>query len=830
MLIRSNVKSSFAIPASLVNGNLRNLHELIRTIVGSLSELIFKKWEIAYLLMGFLLGRALILNELSPFAVPFFAVMYHLRRDKLLYILLAILLGSNMAHYNNSPTIFSAIIIFVFTQKILKNKSKAEISFTPFIVLFSVLVPKIILQMYLGFEEITPLIMAGVESLLAFVLTLIFVQALPILVYKKERVKLGQEEVIALTIVLASVMTGTLGWSVNGYQIEYILSSYLILVFAYVGGGAVGASVGVITGLILSLANPNAIYQISLLAFSGLLAGLLKQGNKLGVALGLLFGTTILSVYLGNQQDIWKTISESLIALVIFFWTPQKLFKEIAKFIPGTPEYHDHYQDYVTRIRDVTSKKIEQFSKMFSQLALSFNDISVKPNLDQSSQLDHFLGQVSEDHCKTCWKRKKCWDEEFYRSYRLMTELMTVIEMKVELQKRDIPEDWLQHCVKAEQIAFQLVDIYETYGDHLYWKSQIDESRLLVSHQLFGVSQVMKDLAIEIQKESKELGVQEQQIRYSLEKLGLSIRHVNIISLDEGSVEIEVIQPSCPGVEECNKLVAPLISEVVGENIVVSEKHCNNTEEGTCKVCLKTAKTYEIETGLASAAKGGKWLSGDSFSTIEIGNGKFAIALSDGMGNGERAKKESKETLELLQQLLHSGIDEALSIKTINSVLLLRTQEEIFSTIDLAIVDLYSGFTKFLKVGSTPSFIKRGNEVSTVSANNLPVGIISDIDIDIIDHNLMPGDLLIMMTDGLYDTPKSMNNKELWMKRLIQEIDTEDPQEFADLLLEKVIRYGQGEINDDMTVVISRIDRYSPKWSAIKVLGELKIERETMVN
>ena len=345
MLIRSNVKSSFAIPASLVNGNLRILHELIRTIVGSLSELIFKKWEIAYLLMGFLLGRALILNELSPFALPFFAVMYHLRRDKLLYILLAILLGSNMAHYNNSPTIFSAIIIFVFTQKILKNKSKAEISFTPFIVLFSVLVPKIILQMYLGFEEITPLIMAGVESLLAFVLTLIFVQALPILVYKKERVKLGQEEVIALTIVLASVMTGTLGWSVNGYQIEYILSSYLILVFAYVGGGAVGASVGVITGLILSLANPNAIYQISLLAFSGLLAGLLKQGNKLGVALGLLFGTTILSVYLGNQQDIWKTISESLIALVIFFGTPQKLFKEIAKFIPGTPEYHDHYQD-----------------------------------------------------------------------------------------------------------------------------------------------------------------------------------------------------------------------------------------------------------------------------------------------------------------------------------------------------------------------------------------------------------------------------------------------------------------------------------------------------
>jgi len=829
MFEKLNIKNSL-MQAAIVTNYLNRLLERIQHGLMKIFTILVHQIGLPYMIMGFLLGRAMILSELSPFAIPYFAVMYQLKKKKLLFISLAILFGANMAHQNHSAMIFSGMILFFFMQKWLDVKKKTDLTYTPFLVALAIFLPQAALHVYHQTEFSYPWMMSGMESLLGFILTLIFVQAMPIFIYPRDHVSLNQEEIIALTIVLASVMTGTLGWTMNGFSLENIISRYFILLFAFVGGGAVGASIGVVTGLILSLSNPNAVYQISLLAFSGLLAGLLKQGKKLGVAIGLMLGTIILSIYLGNQQEVIASFSESVIAFILFFLTPKSLIKEIAKFIPGTTDYKNHYQDYIVRIRQVTSGKIEQFANMFSQLATSFKEISSSPDMDQNEQIDHFMNQVSQSHCQTCWKKDKCWNGEFFKTYRLMTELMTIIETKGTIDKKEIPSEWKKHCVKHEQVVYHLHDIYENYGDHLYWKKQLEESRLFVAHQLLGVSQVMKDLAVEIKKEGHEMGIQEQQIHQSLEQLGLAIRQVNVLNLEEGNVDIEVIQPGCHGTDECTKVVAPLISEVVGENIIVNKKNCEYSKDGTCKICLRSAKTFEVDTGFASAAKGGKWLSGDSFSTIDIGKGKYAVALSDGMGNGERAQSESKATLELLQQLLHSGIDENISLKTINSVLLLRSKEEIFATVDLVIIDLFNGHSKFLKVGSAPSFIKRGEEVIMVSANNLPIGMIQDIEIDVIEYDLKPGDLLIMLTDGVYDVPRHASNKELWMKRMIQEIETDVPQDFADLLLEKAVRYEQGTISDDMTVIVSKIEEYKPEWDSIKIPGISRIEREKRIN
>ncbi|TCS80151.1 stage II sporulation protein E [Tepidibacillus fermentans] len=829
MLEKLNVKSGLALRTEIVTWFMDWILSSFQQKLNQLFHLLFRKWEIGYIMMGFLLGRAMILNELSPFGIPFFAVMYHLKREKLLFISLAILLGANLAVHNQAALIFAGMIIFFFTQKWLDTKGKTDLSYTPFLTFVAILLPQVLVHLYDHSSQIYDYFLAGIESVLGFVLTLIFVQAMPIIIYHREQVSLEQEEVIALIILLASVMTGTLGWHVQNFSIEHIASRYFILLFALVGGGSIGSAVGVVTGLILSLSNPNAIYQISLLAFSGLLAGLLKHANKLGVAFGLILGTTILSIYLGNQSEIWISFGESTVAILLLIFTPKTLIKNIAKFIPGTVEFQNHYQEYVAKIRNITSSKIEQYAKMFTQLANSFREISANPKIDETEQLDHFMSQVASKQCQNCFKKNKCWNEEFFKTYKIMTDVMTHIELKGKLAKKDIPVEWVNHCVKYDKTTAELNRIYEEYGNDLYWKNQLEESRQLVAYQLYGVSQVMKDLAEEIKKEGMELSVQEKQIYQSLEQLGLSIRHVNIVNLDEGNVEMEVSQPNCNGRDECAKVIAPLISEVLNENIVVSNKDCQFSSDGTCRMYLRSAKNYEVDTGFAGVAKGGSWLSGDSFSTIEIGNGKFAVALSDGMGNGERAQTESKATLELLQQLLQSGIDETLAIKTINSVLLLRSQEEIFSTVDLAIIDLFNGYTKFLKVGSTPSFIKRGDEVIMVSANNLPVGIMEDIDIDSVGQDLKPGDLLIMMTDGIYDSANHAVNKELWMKRMIQEIETDVPQEFADLLIEKVIRSLQGGIVDDMTVVVSKIDTYKPEWATIKIPGIKRIEREKMI-
>src|SRR5690606_37045752 len=112
---------------------------------------------------------------------------------------------------------------------------------------------------------------------------------------------------------------------------------------------------------------------------------------------------------------------------------------------------------------------------------------------------------------------------------------------------------------------------------------------------------------------------------------------------------------------------------------------------------------------------------------------------------------------------------------------------------DVALIDMYTAKTTFLKIGSTPSFIKRGDDVFPISGNNLPIGILQEIDVDLIREQLYPGDTLIMMTDGIYDAPGYAVNKEMWMKRVIQELKSDDPQDMADELLDTVVRYHSGE-------------------------------------
>lgn len=112
-----------------------------------------------------------------------------------------------------------------------------------------------------------------------------------------------------------------------------------------------------------------------------------------------------------------------------------------------------------------------------------------------------------------------------------------------------------------------------------------------------------------------------------------------------------------------------------------------------------------------------------------------------------------------------------------------------------------------------------------ISAANPPIGILDQIDIEPIEMALEPGDLVIMFTDGIYDAPRHIANKDALMKRLISEIQTKDPQDFADCLLEKVVRNHHGKIKDDMTVVVFKIEHYTPEWATIRMPGIKRLER-----
>ena len=790
-----------------------------------------KKWVLLLTFMGFLLGRAMILDEMSPFAVAYFSVIVFLRRDSVLPVAVAIIAGSLFTPFPGGIVIASELIIFILLYKGLETFQRIDLSYAPmmvFVASFMVGLFQTVIGPSLSWY---PLMMMTLDSLLGFVLTLVFLQALPLLTYRQKSRVLRNEEILCLIILLASVMTGLVGWTVNGLSLEHILSRYLILLFAMAGGAPLGASVGVVTGLILSLADIGAIYQMSLLAFSGMLAGMMQGGRKGAVSIGMLLGSTILSVYFTGPSDMMASTWETCVAVLMFLLTPKILISSIARYVPGTVDHSRSQHEYARRVRDLTADRVTQFSQVFKQLSSSFGQIPRAGEAGKSDrEMEHFMNAVTEEACTGCIRRSHCWDSKFYSTYRYMTDMMTTVEECPDITASNLPPEWSRICGKTGEVLDVMKRQYGLYQHDMRWKRQIYDSRQFVAEQLSGVSQVMEDLAREIKREGQAMYRQEGQIREALEKLGLSIHSIDIISLDPGHVEIEVMHAYTRGFDECRKMIAPLLSDILDENIAVTSEVSVHPREGLSMVIFGSAKAYEVSTGVASAAKGGDMLSGDSFSTVELGNGTFAVSISDGMGNGERARMESSAALGMLEKLLQSGMDEKLAVKSVNSILLLRSPEEFYATVDMALIDQYSAQTTFMKIASAPSFIRRGSEVIPVTASNLPIGIIQDIEVDLVSMQLRPGDILIMMTDGIYDAPGYAVNKEIWMKRLIQELEGDDPQDMADSLLDKVIRYQGNDIHDDMTIVVSRLDHFRPEWSNLHVPGLSRMDRPRTVS
>lgn len=790
-----------------------------------------QQWVLLIIAAGFLLGRAAMLEGIAPFAAAFFGVVLYLRRDMAFWAMLSLTAGSFWAIDPMPAVICAEIGVIYLLYRALVLYEKAELSQAPVVVFAATLIVKVFAVLLAESAGWMPYLLTLVEASLAFVLTLLFVHALPVLTRTKRPSEMRHEEWVGVAILLACLLTGLTGWEIYGVAVAGVLSRYFVAVSAYVGGAALGTSAGVIAGMILSLSNLGATAEIGLLAFGGLMAGLLREGGKAASVFGLLLGTSVFALFGATAADTMASTWATVAASVMLLFTPRSVTESLSRFVPGTTNYAQHQQEYAQKVRDLTAERVEKFSEVFRQLSRSFRQMTQTGDAPaQNRDFDHFVNEVHERACAGCHRRNLCWDSQFIQTYKLMTDMMTAVEHNPDLMASQLPKSWGRVCVKTPLVLDVMKRQYEIYRHDLHWRQQLQDSRFLVADQLSGVSQVMDDLVKEIRREAKQMEAQERQIRDALDHLGLAIQSIDILSLEEGHIEIEMVHAFRTGYDECRKMIAPILTEILGETVTVSSERTGEPAAHLSTVTFASAKIYEVETGVAGAAKDGDLLSGDSFSMVELGNGKFAVALSDGMGNGVRARAESSAALSMLEQLLQSGIDERLAVKSVNSILLLRSPDEMFATVDLALIDLYTAHATMLKIGSTPSFIKRGREIIPIAANNLPIGILHDIEIDLLRVQLQPGDTLIMMTDGILDAPGHAINKEQWMKRVLQELDEDDPQEIADSLLDTALRQYPGGIKDDMTVIVTRISRHRPEWAAFRWPGLARMERPRTVS
>lgn len=776
--------------------------------------------QIFLYITALLLGRAVILFQISPFALAFLAACMMYVQKRTGFIALFLVVGSWTYSVEHALFITISIMFFLFSTRFLANKANVKMQIL--FLFFSILTARTFLHTFHSQMTIFDWTHYVVEGLLAIILLIIFMQCMPLFTTKYYIYTLKNEEIISLIILIASVLTGFIGWELYGTSLSHIFSRFIVIVLAFIGGPAIGATVGVVTGLILSLGHIAYLYELSLLAFAGLLGGLFAEGKKIGVGIGLLIATMLVSTY-SEVGTMSLQLTESFIAILFFYMMPKDVLHRLSKYIPGTSEYTYEEKKHVQKMRDVTARQVEQYSNVFETLSKSFlestkfQDEKSKPN-----DTDYLLSFVTEKTCQQCFMKKRCWEKQFDDTYSLMEQMKEDLLYEENVQQ-PIWKRFENYCVKSNTVLETMKSEVSLLTMNAQLKKQVVESKKIVADQLQGISTIMDNFAKEMVKERHRHEEKELEIIRAIKQMDIALEKVDIYQIDKGNIDIEMALVFGQYHGEGEKIIAPVLSHILQETVVVEEAEMSPFPNGVSYLTFRSAKQYTIETGVATAAKGGGLISGDCYMFTEVGSGKFAVAISDGMGNGLRAREESSETLRLLKQLLQTGISEQVAIESINSILALRTTDEIFATLDLAIVNLQNAVLRFLKIGSVPSFIKRGDEVFQIEASNLPIGIVQQVEIEMITQELKQGDIVIMMSDGIFDGPKHIKNSDIWLTRKIAQLTTEDPQEMADILLEEVVREQQGEIRDDMTVVVTKIDKFRPEWASIPVVEHPKI-------
>src|SRR5690625_2793954 len=540
---------------------------------GKLSEqmkaiMLEKGW--LFVIVGFLLGRAIILSVVSPFAVAFLATIWFVHRDKSAKVMLAVLAGALTYDVTHGVFIMLAMLVFIFLAALFKNKRNLQITI-PLLVFISTVTPRLFL--YSVSDKLTSYewMLLAVEGVLGIVLVLIFMQSIPLLSPKRYKPTLKNEEIVCMIILIASILTGTIGWEVYGASIEQIFSRYFVMLLAFVGGAAIGSTVGVVAGLILSLANVVNLYQMSLLAFSGLLGGLLKEGNKIGVGIGLLVGTFLIGIY-NDAATIIPSLLESTLAIGMFLLTPSSLIKKLARFIPGTEEYTKEQEQYLQKVRNVTAQRVEQFSDVFEALSKSFisTERASQEKGDTERETDYFLSQITEKTCQTCFMKERCWQQQFDKTYTLMGTLKEQLTNGYE-PLRNTMYSFENHCVKSKKVIDTMKEEVSYFQANQKLKQQVGESKRLVADQLQGVSKVMEDFANEIVKEREHHEKQEMDIINSLNQLGIELEKLEIYRLEKGNVDIEMAASFDNYHGEGEKLIAPVLSEIL-EEVIRSEE------------------------------------------------------------------------------------------------------------------------------------------------------------------------------------------------------------------------------------------------------------------
>ena len=441
----------------------------------------------------------------------------------------------------------------------------------------------------------------------------------------------------------------------------------------------------------------------------------------------------------------------------------------------------------INRERERAGEKLFRISEVFREVECAFKGMDEAA--DEAGAKKRVAAELKERLCSGCERRQKCEKSVVYTGFHKLVEAGAV---KGKVNLIDLPPAVTQNCTKPADVIHELNLLLAEYRRFMTEAENARAGRLMLADQAKGISAVLKNNAVELCREKRGAGEEERNIVKTLASCGIACPELYI-----NGDEREEICAVIVGFADLNAMLAALW-RATGERFQLRNK-INYGGEKACYIFCRPPR-YDAVFGVASIKKSGEKASGDTHSVIRINEHRFLMALSDGMGSGEYARKVSRTAISLIEAFYRAEMPEGTVLETINK-LLTFSRDERFACIDICSVDLNTGGAEFVKIGSPAAIILRGGKVKVLESESLPLGILDGLRPTVAKEKLCDGDMLIFMSDGI--TSAFDSTPEL--VEFLQPLKPLNPQNLADSLLAGALKRTGGKAEDDMTVRCTRI-------------------------
>lgn len=608
---------------------------------------------------------------------------------------------------------------------------------------------------------------------------------------KKETVGLKSEELSSAVIGLALVFTGLFGAGIGEVSIGRIAAVIFIMTAARFGGIPSGTICGVALS-ISALISGNSSGVMLVFAFGGMMCGVFSYLGKYAMAVSF-FIAAVIGLALTMDTNIYLFLAEAFVGVVAFLLLPKNIGVKVGKMLAPTPmiEAPTGLKKSIVMRLCFASNALNDVSSTVEQVAKELSKIN-------SPDFSDVLKGIEGEACRGCSLRTHCWELKRNDTVSAVIDITRAVKTGENQLTGFAPEEFRGRCLRLNNFTSAAELHYKDYASKIAAENRLEEVRSVVSDQFDGISIMLNDLATEIDSGEVFDNAAAEAIAASLKsidvlvdgccckfdkygRLGVEIRIKNQRSGTINRMQIKRQVSLCT-----NRDFEPPTVTAFGEDTLLS---------------LSERARLKADIGVSQIASSKHTMCGDAYKYFPDGKGRSVLVLSDGMGAGGRAAVDGAMASGLISRLLLAGFGYDCSLKILNSSMLFKSTDESMATVDVAVIDLFTGKTDLLKAGAAATLVRRNGRTGKAQSNSFPVGILRDVSFDKATVRLKVGDILLLLSDG------ALCDGTDWICAELEKWGEGSAQELSEKICEGAKRRSDSPHSDDITVMAAIIHK-----------------------